>query len=1767
VGEKAAPGALGSRLADPARSGNLIGALERPVGVLALVILCGTSVQAYPIPPHVQQTGERNNPRVQAGYLDASLYDGWQGNRLDPTGTIDSTAALQKALDDGYEYGMVTYLPAGEYLVSDTLLGRQIYRRSGCADHLSSGEWGTSHGSRKAYRLVGPEQGPMPVIRLRDNSRGFGNPDNPKPIVYFFNYHQGFNTSPAWQGHKSCGMGMVVRRVEIRTGDNPGAIGVQMPSAQFSILESIKVDASGGFAGIRGTPYYHPVADVEVVGGQYGIMAVTCCGPSFLGVTLRGQTEAAFLADNYGTVNLTGFSIVKDRGPAILVTSSRGHTNQVTVQEGSIRIANGSRPAIHNPGGKDLVVIDVHLRAPGPLIRSGDEVVSAPPGQNHRVALYARPNRSVQTLSDGTEIESFRLTDGSVSKQPDIHLEEDAGDPPGDLVTRHVPARLPSFEDEDAVHARDVGVRGDGTTDDTRALQRAINNHDKVFLPRGDYVVSGTLELRSSTQLFGVCGNLVRFYMPDWEPSGFAPVFRSPDDAQAVSYLGDIDINLPNRGTSSDSDIPDVTYLSSLHWRAGRHSMVRNVSTTLGWDGSHSRSHGRKIYRVSGNGGGRWYAAYGMLRSKARSRHSEFRLFDVDGTHEPLSFYGPNPEHAHALHVEINGASNVRIIGLKGESMSSDYIHVVDSDNVMIAGHTGNGHIGRNKRMVVFHDSTNACVPNFAFYSGQHAGAEGSMLHEANTGGSDHSIAGTDNVTLYTRGEFDASRFPHCGDGYCDPWNEDGVLCPTDCDGDVPICGRGGCTGNETCESCPEDCCPPTRTARACRRGEAIVVDGDSSEWGAVGGIRVPSSRSVILSSAPEVVEDDADCSAQVRASWDELHLYVLVEVSDDRVLHDSDQLFRDDAIEVFLDGLNERAEAYDTNDFQLTVSADGRGAANSPAPISFAHAASQVTGGYAVELAIPWAALGGQAEADRVLGFDIGVNDDDDGGDTRESQLVWNGHGNGWRDPSQFGQLSLVGSGCGEACPDADSDGQADAACGGLDCDDGDSTIHLGAAELCNGADDNCDGEVDEVFDLSSEHDNCGSCGHACTGHQVCSSGECESSCEPGLADCSGACVDLQTSVVHCGSCENACSSERTCIDGRCVRACGPGSEEVHGMCVPERTDRFGCASMRSDEAATTAVLALVILLISSLARRKRCLRGAPFARAANLFGVLVLLAGSTGCGELLEQLPPCEDECHYPLERRCQEDQAALLVCLRNADGCLAWVTRDCPDNAECNSQVQPMACQCHVGTTGSNCHLCAAGFHDEQGTCVEDATCLPRTCSGHGACDDSGGSPICECDPAHEGENCDVCASGYHDDGQGACIADQTCAPQSCSGRGVCDDSSGSVLCQCDPGYAGTTCNGCQDGYHDDGQGACVAHEGCEAQTCNGHGACDDSSGTPTCDCDEGYAGDSCGRCAPGYQDNGQGGCEVITTDGTRFHPGHYVRGTYRSNRTVPQLLQHANRPHIRGAHLKFFWRDLEPSRNNYYLSRIEEALEILQQRGQYLIIAPLERCFGCSSPSAALPRYVIDNGWAVRPNSNRNFWIVRLNVSRALQRWILVLKEVAQLCNSHPHCEGVRTPETAIGGLQGEMRIGTYIDILEQIAAETKGLLPNANHFAGCNFIPNADTTFPALYRYYESIGSGVGWPDTFLGTGTPAHRAVVAFRGILPIEASMEGRSGNASASALYRSAMEKGANYVSWVPWFDGDPYDFDQAMNLVQRLEGAVENDRCPTAIAACVQ
>jgi hypothetical protein len=63
--------------------------------------------------------------------------------------------------------------------------------------------------------------------------------------------------------------------------------------------------------------------------------------------------------------------------------------------------------------------------------------------------------------------------------------------------------RLITDKAADLISVKDFGAVGDGLTDDTTAIQNALQAHDSVFLPEGTYLISATISLTARKSLIG----------------------------------------------------------------------------------------------------------------------------------------------------------------------------------------------------------------------------------------------------------------------------------------------------------------------------------------------------------------------------------------------------------------------------------------------------------------------------------------------------------------------------------------------------------------------------------------------------------------------------------------------------------------------------------------------------------------------------------------------------------------------------------------------------------------------------------------------------------------------------------------------------------------------------------------------------------------------------------------------------------------------------------------------------------------------------------------------------------------------------------------------------------------------------------------------------------------------------------------------------------------------------------------------------------------
>lgn len=194
------------------------------------------------------------------------------------------------------------------------------------------------------------------------------------------------------------------------------------------------------------------------------------------------------------------------------------------------------------------------------------------------------------------------------------------------------------------------------------------------------------------------------------------------------------------------------------------------------------------------------------------------------------------------------------------------------------------------------------------------------------------------------------------------------------------------------------------------RAGRAPALDGRAEPLWDAAAVH-PLRRLVVQRDRPPA---PGDFSASFRALWDDDNLYLLIEVRDDVLVDTDPRSYHNDGVEVFLDLSNSKAAAYGDGHFQLRAIRGREGVEaergvldrSSGAGPGIRAGQAETEGGYAVEMALAWEALGGRGGS--FLGLDVHVNDNDL--DRREDKLAW------WASedeahlrPSIFGTARLV--------------------------------------------------------------------------------------------------------------------------------------------------------------------------------------------------------------------------------------------------------------------------------------------------------------------------------------------------------------------------------------------------------------------------------------------------------------------------------------------------------------------------------------------------------------------------------------------------------------------------------------------------------------------------------------------------------------------------------------------------------------------------------------
>jgi hypothetical protein len=709
----------------------------------------------------------------------------------DSTGKTDCTAALQAAINFARDHQMICFFPPGTYRVSDTLLCIELLYKRSNGRVFGAPLW--------PCMLVGSRAGKeRPKIVLAPNSPGFGNTDKPKYVVNF--WARGYanpttvdkvrdGRSPE-QEQPNISMNQMFVNLDITIGaGNAGAVGIRHQAAEGSAIEDCTIDATHGLTGIEGgIGSGGSSAGVTIIGGKIGLdYGSSQPTPVITGFTLIGQTGSAIRYSGRQTLVAVGVKIVADKctGPVIAASGGEGKLflqgkdapqhGQVSLIDSEIifnnAVTTGGKERVAITSNRNFYLNNVYVRCANKVFVSTDgskSVPGNPSGWMHvREYVYAQKPAKVKIGPNFLNYQYPIYINGEICNNFVADIAKDEN-PPADLQSRHLwQQNFPDRESPGAVNVKSKPylAAGDGIADDTEALQRAINENEIVFLPKGYYRLTKTLELKSKTKLIGVGQHLSMLVARSdgmfADAAKPAPLLRTADDANADTVLAFC-------GLFASGNVPGV---QALHWRSGGKSVFRAVEICEqpinGWiprkkgEAKVAADRSCPLVLITGHGGGNWY---NFRAESAYSQTLSYRHILISDTAGPLNFYQNSPQHVTGgeYAIELLRSKYISFFGTKYEGHRT-MLFVRDSDHIRHFGHGGLGKTVNGNSLFIFENTPNFMAvslvespagnaPSAKPESGKTDSAEGIMLLDRNSSNKETVTAALERPALYKRG-------------------------------------------------------------------------------------------------------------------------------------------------------------------------------------------------------------------------------------------------------------------------------------------------------------------------------------------------------------------------------------------------------------------------------------------------------------------------------------------------------------------------------------------------------------------------------------------------------------------------------------------------------------------------------------------------------------------------------------------------------------------------------------------------------------------------------------------------------------------------------------------------------------------------------------------------------------------------------------------------------------------------------------------------------
>ena len=466
-------------------------------------------------------------------------------------GRADDSAPIQAAIDRAENHARegIVFVPAGRYRLTRTIYvwpGVRLFGYGATRPILVLAD--NTPGFQKGVGDMVIFTGPRPGDPARVGRVPFAPPGSVPPNDDIADANSGTFYS-------------AMSNIDFEIGEgNPAAIAIRFHVAQHAYLSHMDFHIGSGLAAL--TEIGNEAEDLHFFGGRYGILTDKTSPAwqfTLIDSVFESQRESAIREHE------AGLTLIRDsfRNVPTAIDLDPRYSDELWVKDcrfenisGAAVIISNEKSPLTEVGFENAVLKNASTFA---LFRESGKKVAG------KGVIYRVGNFNFGLIVPG---EGMTGTIGMLYEATELNAL------PAPLPTAI--RALPSTEDWTNVHT--LGVKGDGTTDDTAAIQKAIQTHRVLYFPSGHYVVSDTLALKPDTVLIGLHPTQTQFDLLDSTPG-----YQGVGTPKAV-------ISAPAGGTNIVSGFGVFTgginpRAVAMLWTAGEDSLVDDVRF-LGGHGS-----------------------------------------------------------------------------------------------------------------------------------------------------------------------------------------------------------------------------------------------------------------------------------------------------------------------------------------------------------------------------------------------------------------------------------------------------------------------------------------------------------------------------------------------------------------------------------------------------------------------------------------------------------------------------------------------------------------------------------------------------------------------------------------------------------------------------------------------------------------------------------------------------------------------------------------------------------------------------------------------------------------------------------------------------------------------------------------------------------------------------------------------------------------------------------------------------------------------------